>query len=284
MKKFFSLFLVAALIIVAMMFVACNDNQPVEELPAVDNPASELYHEHPLKKKVVDPTCVSGGYTEYTCTDASCKYVYRDTFVPMVESAHKYPNEGKYSVKVSPTCQVAKVEERTCSLCGFVDVKEGSTVSHNYSVVLNQVNPTCTEDGYADKKCQWCDEQTTVKLNKKGHSYTAWEVLVPNVNEQGECVIGTEIRTCKVCEHTETRELPAHRGIEMAVVEPTCTKAGYTVYKCEVCELSYYGNFKKPTNVHIFGDWQDYVGYEGYEARYCTTCEHFEYRIKEESK
>jgi hypothetical protein len=108
--------------------------------------------------------------------------------------------------------------------------------------------------------------------------------LVPNVNEQGECVIGTEIRTCKVCEHTETRELPAHRGIEMAVVEPTCTKAGYTVYKCEVCELSYYGNFKKPTNVHIFGDWQDYVGYEGYEARYCTTCEHFEYRIKEESK
>ena len=280
MKKFFLLFLIAALIVVAMIFVACND-QP-GELPAVDNPASEIYHEHPLNDPVVvKPTCSAGGYTEYTCTDPSCKYVYRDTFTAVEPDQHNYPNKGKYTEKEAATCQKTGLENRTCTICGHVDEREIAKKSHNYKISISRVEPDCENGGYEIKKCEWCNETKRTEIPKKGHSYTAWEVLVPNINEQGECVIGTEIRKCKVCSHEETRELPAHHGAAMAVVEPTCTKAGYTIYKCDACDLTYYADFKNPTDNHELCDWKDYVGYPGYEARYCDNCEYAEYREKE---
>ncbi len=322
MKKFFSLFLVVALVIVAMMFVACDGSKQTVEVegPAVNNPASDEHHEHKLGKPVTkEVTCVSEGYTEYKCSDTNCNYVYRDNY-HSDSNAHKY---GKEEVITAPTCQVAKETKAVCQYCGDERITVGEVVAHNFNVLVEEVPANCVNDGYTIHKCQWCEETKTTVLKAKGHSFTEhketvkatcttdgytinkcancdeeetivhpatghnmsdWEVLVPNVSEYGECVIGTDIKHCQNegCEYTETKEVPAHNGVAMAVVPPTCTTFGYTVYKCENCELTYYGDFKDRVSEHEYGDWHVYEGYEGYKVHYCTICGHAAIEPKED--
>lgn len=319
MKKFFSLFLVVALVIVAMMFVAC-DEEPAEtsitkvtvEGPAIDNPASEEHHEHLLgTPKVVPATCISEGYTEYVCMDPECNYVYRDTY-NTDENAHNFE---VYNETVSATCQVAKKEQSTCTLCGYVGTKIGETVDHNYTVLVEDVPATCTVDGHLTQKCEWCEKTKTTPYVAEGHSFTelvetvdakctvdgytinkcanceetktsiidaighnmgAWEVYIPNINEYGQCVDGTDIQYCQNegCHYEQTRKNPMHSNSTKVVVDPTCTTVGYTEYTCQNpnCNLVYYGDWNDRVDEHVYGDWQDYEGYEGYEVNYCTIC------------
>jgi hypothetical protein len=149
-------------------------------------------------------------------------------------------------------------------------------LGHSFTEHIETVNATCTTDGHTIHKCANCDEEEKVVLEATGHNMSDWEVLVPNVSEYGECVVGTDIKRCQNegCKHFETKDVPAHNGVAMAVVPPTCTTIGYTVFKCENCELTYYGDFKECVSEHVYGDWQDYEGYEGYKVHYCTICGH----------
>lgn len=61
---------------------------------------------------------------------------------------------------------------------------------------------------------------------------------------------------------------------EKTFVEPTCTKKGYTLNKCD-CGESYKSSYKDKTD-HTYGDWTvtikpSYFG-EGKESRSCTLC------------
>ncbi|MBQ7230749.1 MAG: leucine-rich repeat domain-containing protein, partial [Oscillospiraceae bacterium] len=67
------------------------------------------------------------------------------------------------------------------------------------------------------------------------HSFGEWTVTTePTCTEKGE-----ETRSCE-CGETETREIAALGHDYVAeVVEPTCTKSGYTLYTCSRCGHSY---------------------------------------------
>ena len=269
MKRFFSLFLIIALISVAMILVACGKTE--------ETPVSEEYHEHVLTSNVLKPTCISGGYTEYTCSE--CDYYFRDTFTNVVESAHNFGN-GKYVTTTEATCSQPKVEERTCSICGFVDVKTGNTVSHNYNIIITTVDKTCTENGYTTKKCQWCEETKDMPIAAR-HEFEKWVIDVPNFHN-GKCVYGLKHRTCEDCGYTESAVIAPHSLKNVGTVKATCAEMGYDIYQCEHCEFSYFDNYKAATNKHSFGSWGDYADYEGYEVRHCNTCGCTEYRAKED--
>ena len=277
MKRFFSLFFIVAILCLAMVMVSCGKEEADVAVPEIDNPTSEEHHVHKLEEpQEVKPTCISGGYNEHKCSDSECGYVFRDNFTSHDKSVHKF---GAYVETVTPTCQVAKVEERTCSLCGLVEVKNGSVVAHNFSELVENVPYTCFEDGHKTEKCQWCDETKTTVF-KASHTFTEWNVDVPNVDAFGNCVIGLESRDCTVCEHHEEREIKPHT-FETKVVKPTCVEMGYEKHVCTNCEFIYFDNYKPATGKHNYGAWVDYDDYVGYEAHYCDTCGHAEYRPKQ---
>ena len=63
-----------------------------------------------------------------------------------------------------------------------------------------------------------------------------------------------EYYTCNNCDYTTYEELPAAHDYTEKVVEPTCTKDGYTLHTCKNCDDSYKD---KPTKklLHWFGEW-----------------------------
>lgn len=267
MKRFFSLFFIVALISVAMILVSCGTEE-------FEHPVSEEFHEHDFESTVVDPTCISIGYTEHKC---ECGYVFRDEFITD-ESAHDF---NDWKVTVNPTCTLKKKEQRDCKTCGLIQTKEGNTVSHNFSIFVEEVPYTCTENGHIINKCQWCDEINKTTLTAK-HIWTAWTVEIPNLDPYGKCDIGLEIRDCTVCGAHEERELAPHNFVAVKTIAATCTTKGYTVYECSHCGFTYFGSYQNATGKHTFSKWKDCTEYEGYEVRSCSVCGKTEFQLKED--
>ena len=294
MKRFFSFLFIIAILCLAIAMVSCTDPDPapvqeeVKEEPeeiVIENPESEDHHEHKWssERTVVYPTCISGGYYAYECTE--CGYEWHDTFAERNENNHKFP---AYVTTQSATCSLEKIQESTCTLCGYHDVKVGSTVGHDFSNLIKSVSSTCAVKGYDKYQCKWCSETYTKTYSTVAHQYTvhvehkdytctedgyelykckwcestnkntiytahhdmsAWNVDVPNLNAFGECVIGSESRYCTAegCDHYEEREIAPHTIVVVDVIAPTCAEKGYTVYKCKHCEFTYFVSYVSET-------------------------------------
>ena len=109
-----------------------------------------------------------------------------------------------------------------------------------------------------------------------------------SINESGEHVhkwsdwtttatcteAGVETRTCS-CGETETREAAAlgHDYVAFEVVPPTCTKTGYTVYKCTRCDKTYKDDPVEPEHTWDEGTVTAPTCTEqGYTTYTCTLC------------
>lgn len=77
---------------------------------------SSCGHEHSYEKTVIEPSCSSQGYTEYTC---ECGHTYEDNYMDWLE--HKY---GEWTVSKESTDTEYGIEERTCSVCGYKEEQQ----------------------------------------------------------------------------------------------------------------------------------------------------------------
>jgi hypothetical protein len=103
---------------------------------------------------------------------------------------------------------------------------------HNYSLVDDK-EPTCTEEGYKNYKC-WCGNQYTDTLEATGHDYKE-ELIEPTCTEPGKRVF-----TCSYCgdKYDESIE-PTGHNYEVTEIDATCTQDGKQIYTCSNCGDTY---------------------------------------------
>ncbi|PWM68360.1 MAG: hypothetical protein DBX61_03660 [Clostridiales bacterium] len=197
--------------------------------------------EHDYNRVVTAPTCTSHGYTTYSCKNCDDEFVSDYT--------EKLPHAYKEDV-TQPTCTSMGFSTFTCADCGdsyvgnYTDMTE-----HNYN--KETVEPTCTEHGYAVYTCPDCGKSYIGDYtNCKEHHYTE-TVIVPTCTEMGYSIF-----KCDDCgdeyKGNYTDKLP--HAYEAVVTEPTCTALGFATYTCSVCGDTYKADYKEPLG-HQPSEW-----------------------------
>ena len=105
---------------------------------------------------------------------------------------------------------------------------------HSY-VVTKNVDNTCTEDGYMDRKCSVCEHEKHEVLKARGHNNSTKIVKEATCTEAG-----LKVTTCSTCGNaTETSiAMIAHSYKDTISKKPTCTAMGVRVSTCTACGKS----------------------------------------------
>ena len=175
---------------------------------------------------VTAPTCLSDGYTTYTCTDCGYSYVDDNT----TALGHAY---GDWT-HVDDT----KTHQRVCAN----DASHIETANCEFTVVVTA--PTCLNDGYTTYTCTDCgftyvDDNTTAL----GHAYGDWTHVENTKTHQRVCANDASHIETADCEFTSV------------VTAPTCLNDGYTTYTCSDCGYTYVDD----NTVALGHDWDDGV-------------------------
>ncbi len=301
MKRFFSAFIIASLLVCAMLLTAC----PAEEPP-------ETSHVCEYTSKVVQPTCTERGYTLYTCEE--CEYTYRDEFVDPVPTKHKefvvketVPatcTEDGYIIEICPDCGVERtkangvaghvmsawetvqaptctdygVERRSCINCDECNEERDINPSHTYEVV-EVIAATCTSNGYTVKECSVCgnsiNDNYTNALEHKFPADPEWVVLEPATCEKE----GIKANYCEHgCGEYQSAVIPKH-FYEIIKEEATCTGYGKEYAKCTECGDTYLISQTSPLG-HKYEVWTE-IENTGIEQSECEHCGELAQRPKE---
>lgn len=166
-------------------------------------------HTHQYEAVVIEPTCTEQGYTLHQC---SCGDHYEDTYTDMVDhdytgvrvdteptlttggyliwfccNCSEADGQSIPSLSTSGAYQKVEVTTANCTQKGlsryfllnvrntdlesfiYFDVEENAT-GHNYQSTL--IPPTCTEQGYTEKRCTVCDDSSIEDIVAPlGHAY-----------------------------------------------------------------------------------------------------------------
>ena len=142
-------------------------------------------------------------------------------------------------------------------------------MSKDYTVITKA---TCITDGEKSFTCDNCGKAFTDVIPATGHKLTSKE------HKDATCIEkGYDIQVCSVCKEEFKTELDidpnAHQYGEGKVIEPNCSREGYTLYTCALC-----GNTKregyKPSTDHAY---EDIVvpatcQMQGYTRHQCKNC------------
>ncbi|MBQ4098747.1 MAG: hypothetical protein IJC87_01310 [Clostridia bacterium] len=176
----------------------------------------------------------------------------------------------------APTCeQDGYKNAKQCENCQKI-IKITVKGGHDF-VFVSGKQATCEENGtIAHNHCENCQKDydlqgnylSSVVIDKLGHDYSnAWSYdeethykecsRCDDKNSLGEHVSSgnateTKAETCTVCGYVITPKLGHTHNYNTEVIEPTCTKEGYTLHTCSGC-----GHTKKTDFVekvgHSFG-------------------------------
>ncbi len=217
---------------------------------------------------VKDSDCVINGTKEYKCSE--CEYTEKEDIIPAL--GHDWSD---WVTVVTPTEEAPGVKIRACSRCKLEEKVEipWSDHVHDYSFDTKVVEPDCINDGATIHFCMCGDSYTENVVKALGHDFTIWSVIKEaTFNESG-----LKMRTCTRCKFEETEIIPVltheHDFVMADTVAPTCTKDGYTEYKCSVC-----GELRQDNIIPAKG--HDYVDTvveptcddNGYTERICSAC------------
>ncbi len=181
------------------------------------------------------------------------KEASRETVVTAPELGHDMVTDEA----VSPTCtETGLTEGSHCSRCDDATTAQEVAPALGHDMVTDEaVAPTCTESGLTEgSHCSRCDDATTAQevAPALGHDMVTDEAVAPSCTETGL----TEGSHCSRCDDATTAQetVPAlGHDYEAAVTAPTCTKDGFTTYKCKACGDTYIGNTTAATG-HIDND------------------------------
>ena len=120
-------------------------------------------HKHEYVETTVDATCTTNGYTEHRC--ACGDYYVSDIPAP----GHSYTEW----TEVTPATEEEEgVEERHCTVCGEgVETRSIPKLEHKHNYTETVVEPTCTEPGYTEFKCDCGDTRVEEGDAALGHDY-----------------------------------------------------------------------------------------------------------------
>lgn len=218
---------------------------------------------HDYESKIVKPTCTAQGYTRYTCK--TCGNTYSDNFVEA--EGHRY---GEWTTVKEPTCVDLGKDERTCSVCSYVDERDTDALGHSYKDIV--VDPSCTDRGNTIHECERCGHTYTDSYTEAtGHDFGEWTSLT-----KPTCTAsGVEQRKCTSCPQTETKIVsPLGHNYKAEVVSPTCLEQGYTTHICSRCGTGYNDTFVPPLG-HDYEEIEiaPTCTEEGYRGKKCRRCE-----------
>lgn len=264
-------------------------------------------HTHSYTSRVTSPTCMTGGYTTYTCS--GCGYSYTGSYTD--------PLGHYFSIveTTDPTCTAMGYTTRYCSRChdGYIESRVDA-LGHSY--IADVTAPTCTERGYTTYTCSQCDnsyvdsytdarnhsystEVTAATCTERGstthtcsqcgdsyiddytdalgHSYGEWTTTKPATSTE----TGQQERTCSRCGNKETEVIPitpdtgCTHSYDSVVTDPTCTERGYTTHTCSQCGDSYVDSYVNASG-HQYTETitAPTCTNRGYTTYFCSRCDH----------
>ena len=214
----------------------------------------EAVHKNIMLISEVTGSCTVAGIIVYRCDDCGVQVFVREEGTG---KGHTLPEnydctvevkcekcgdtvpaneEHNFEVVTEATCEESGEEK--CSVCGATNVIDA--LGHTDDIVLEAVEPTCTETGLTEgKKCSVCEKITVEQevVSALGHNHDN-NVLD---SDDADCVnFGYQHKICTVCgdEYIDSY-VPAlgHEEVVDEAVDATCTETGLTEGKhCSVCE------------------------------------------------
>ena len=200
---------------------------------------------------VTPPTCVSGGYTTYTCS--ACGQTYQADETPAT-GIHNYTAEDvkEQALKKAADCTAPAEYYYSCAVCGAVEGNDahtftsGATAAHSYTAAtvkadaLKQAADCHTAATYY-YSCAVCG---AVERND-AHTFTDGEPTAHNwgwvIDTNADCGnAGVKHEACTKCGdvRNENTAIPAtgeHSWKWMVDTNATCKDAGVKHEECEVC-------------------------------------------------
>lgn len=260
--------LIAALLFGAGFLIACNDNIFPDNATTT---TGEPEHVHSFTVTVVDPTCISQGYTRHTC---ECGYEMCDNVLDIAPDVHYW----ELTETVNATCTAAGAKHYECSLCSAEKSEELSILPHTITDWATVTPATCLEDGQDERHCENCDYAETKTVSALNHAWDDGVVTDPSCTASGNAFY-----TCERCFETRTDiidKLPHSFSEWEVTVAPTCEEVGQEARSCSVC------NFIETREVaalgHDLSDWTTYIAPTcaslGEERKTCSRCDEFEAR------
>lgn len=92
------------------------------------------------------------------------------------EAAHKHT--WQFKSRTYPTCHEAGKTVYKCK-CGAQKTVAAKKLNHSYLMIHN-VTPTCTKNGYYEYKCSYCGDKKTVYRNAYGHKWVGTHLTKGN--------------------------------------------------------------------------------------------------------
>lgn len=145
---------------------------------------------------------------------------------------------------------------------------------HMSTEITSLTPATCTEAGERTFVCDHCNKSFTEELPATGHKLTSKE------HKDATCIEkGCDIQVCSNCKEEFRTELEtdptAHQYDDGTVIEPTCSRDGYTVYTCQLCKNTKHEDYK-PRTEHAYEDTvvKSTCQMQGYTIHQCKNCDY----------
>mgnify|MGYP006069975831 FL=1 len=196
----------------------CNAKINVKSLPALGHSFMWV--------TTTEPTCTETGIRTQECT--------RCHIAGEMESIAATGHTSDMTQHVeAATCTKSGSSYELCTVCNAkINVKSLPALGHGYGWVTT-TEATCTADGVDSYVCLRCyDVAETRSIPALGHDYE-WVI-----DKEASCSVdGLRHQECTRCHAKMTQETYRDEHVPGIAepVAPTCTTAGYTIYRCTYC-------------------------------------------------
>ncbi len=204
-----------------------------------------------------EATCTVNGLDKRECSNDGCDFVYTNV---IAATGHVWQKNTDCK---AASCTQAGYDNYTCATCQAKNKVDLPQLPHSYDKEV--VKATCTTIGYTTYTCSMCKQSHKGDFaDAMGHS---WDIASPTCGRGQHCLVCNTAGSPATGSHNMQNGKCAVCGYgcahELSLVETqtaTCTGAGYSSYKCTLCQATVVQDY-----VNAKGHAEDALGI-------CTVC------------